>query len=258
MNLKYLAAATAMFVAAPALAQNTTTNVTTVTGPFKQDGSTFIRSEVAAGASATISGTSPISGDGSLLLTGDKTRVRNYYSGAAAIAADTLVDLTADYAVLNQTNQSPAFRVFVTGANAGYTGSSELIWEQAYNLATPGTVDAGDLFWRQIVGLGYDGTTGVRSGSYVFHTLAEWGDILGGTVTGIGTGQGSGAGAAFNAYADNLALTTTSGTRTYNFTAGVTAAVPEPSTWAMMLIGFGAVGGAMRRKRRQALIAQVA
>ena len=26
-------------------------------------------------------------------------------------------------------------------------------------------------------------------------------------------------------------------------------AVPEPSTWAMMIIGFGAVGGAMRRRR---------
>jgi hypothetical protein len=32
------------------------------------------------------------------------------------------------------------------------------------------------------------------------------------------------------------------------------AAVPEPATWAMMLIGFGAVGGAMRSaKRRQKL-----
>ena len=28
-----------------------------------------------------------------------------------------------------------------------------------------------------------------------------------------------------------------------------TAAVPEPATWAMMLIGFGGVGVAMRRKR---------
>ena len=27
-------------------------------------------------------------------------------------------------------------------------------------------------------------------------------------------------------------------------------AVPEPGTWAMMLIGFGAVGFAMRRRRR--------
>lgn len=34
------------------------------------------------------------------------------------------------------------------------------------------------------------------------------------------------------------------GTFTY-----VTAAVPEPSTWAMMLLGFGAVGFAMRRRR---------
>jgi hypothetical protein len=27
------------------------------------------------------------------------------------------------------------------------------------------------------------------------------------------------------------------------------SAVPEPSTWAMMIGGFGIVGGAMRRRR---------
>ena len=31
-----------------------------------------------------------------------------------------------------------------------------------------------------------------------------------------------------------------------------TAAVPEPSTWSMMLIGFGALGVAVRRRRRKA------
>ena len=30
---------------------------------------------------------------------------------------------------------------------------------------------------------------------------------------------------------------------------GVSGAVPEPSTWAMMLIGFGAIGVSMRRRR---------
>jgi len=29
----------------------------------------------------------------------------------------------------------------------------------------------------------------------------------------------------------------------------IPSAVPEPSTWAMMLLGFGAIGFSMRRKR---------
>lgn len=32
---------------------------------------------------------------------------------------------------------------------------------------------------------------------------------------------------------------------------GSPAAVPEPATWAMMIVGFGAVGGVTRRKRRR-------
>jgi len=34
----------------------------------------------------------------------------------------------------------------------------------------------------------------------------------------------------------------------------VAAAVPEPATWGMMLLGFGAIGFAMRRKRRPVLM----
>jgi hypothetical protein len=37
---------------------------------------------------------------------------------------------------------------------------------------------------------------------------------------------------------DNATLTVTS-----------SAAVPEPATWALMLLGFGALGGALRRRR---------
>jgi hypothetical protein len=40
------------------------------------------------------------------------------------------------------------------------------------------------------------------------------------------------------------------------FTAAVTAAVPEPSTWAMMLLGFAGIGFvAYRRKSKPALMA---
>lgn len=34
--------------------------------------------------------------------------------------------------------------------------------------------------------------------------------------------------------------------------------VPEPTTWAMMLIGFGAIGATMRRRRRVTAVAQLA
>ena len=36
-----------------------------------------------------------------------------------------------------------------------------------------------------------------------------------------------------------------------DFLISTGAAVPEPSTWAMMLLGFGAIGFAMRRSRRR-------
>lgn len=40
--------------------------------------------------------------------------------------------------------------------------------------------------------------------------------------------------------------------------AGVGTPLPEPATWAMMLLGFGAAGFAMRRSRRKGLLAQIA
>jgi PEP-CTERM motif len=54
-------------------------------------------------------------------------------------------------------------------------------------------------------------------------------------------------------------VTLPGGTTVYSFVYGrengspsvlqVTAVVPEPATWAMMLVGFGLVGGALRRRR---------
>lgn len=34
------------------------------------------------------------------------------------------------------------------------------------------------------------------------------------------------------------------------YTTGVTAAVPEPGTWALMILGFGGAGAALRARRR--------
>lgn len=43
-----------------------------------------------------------------------------------------------------------------------------------------------------------------------------------------------------------------------SLTPNEVGAVPEPATWAMMLLGFGAIGAAMRRKRTNAVLAQIA
>ena len=41
-----------------------------------------------------------------------------------------------------------------------------------------------------------------------------------------------------------------------DFTFTLNAAVPEPSTWAMMLIGFGGIGYSVRRRRQKIAIVQ--
>lgn len=41
--------------------------------------------------------------------------------------------------------------------------------------------------------------------------------------------------------------------RNYAFRISGAGAVPEPSAWALMILGFGAVGGAMRQRRRTVL-----
>ena len=60
-----------------------------------------------------------------------------------------------------------------------------------------------------------------------------------------------------------LAYGTANGIGTLNeaiddITFSAAAAVPEPSTWAMMLIGFAGIGYSMRRRRRSTAVAQIA
>lgn len=243
---KYLvtAALAATMMASPALA-DTTTTVTTLDG---SQGFTAPAGELAAGSSATIT-------NSGLELTGNRTRVLNgdnYGATTNLGSLSTAVSLTGDYTVANAGTggvQSPAFRVYVQdGAQR-----SELIYEGAYNGQT-GSVTAASLFWQFIAGQG--ATPGSTYG-YTMYTLADWATHYtpNAFITAIGVGQGGGAGASFDATVSDIALNTTAGSTRYNF--GSTAAVPEPATWAMMLIGFAGMGVAMRRKRARTL-AQVA
>ena len=49
----------------------------------------------------------------------------------------------------------------------------------------------------------------------------------------------------------NFVGTTWASSSTANLALDTAAAVPEPGTWAMMLLGFGAMGAAMRSRRKQ-------
>jgi hypothetical protein len=60
-----------------------------------------------------------------------------------------------------------------------------------------------------------------------------------------------------NATAGSIRLTDTQGYSNAVLYRSTTPPVPEPATWAMMLLGFGAIGMAMSR-RRNPVLAQVA
>jgi hypothetical protein len=57
----------------------------------------------------------------------------------------------------------------------------------------------------------------------------------------------------------NNGTTTTAGTSNAQlYATGINSAVPEPATWALMLLGFGGMGVAMRRRRQQTTLLQMA
>lgn len=203
----------------------------------------------AGGGKALISGDAPRSGDGSIELHGDK--VRWTYTASLGsltevvglgfdwqVAPSSVSKLSADY--------SPALRLLI---RSGFT-SKELIWEGAYNGVS--NIDYGT--WYTVdpsTAKFYMGTGNENQGK----TLAEWAadaSMKNYTVRGISVGVGSSVGSNYEAYADNVRFITKTGDTTWNFNLTESAgAVPEPATWAMMIVGFGAAGSMIRSSRRR-------
>lgn len=113
----------------------------------------------------------------------------------------------------------------------------------SFDIATSGPSNNGGL---SFIATGYlnnlvvGTTTGALTNQFV--TFSGFANVDRIVFDGAGVVGGQGGGFEL----DNFVLNST-----------ITAAVPEPSTWAMMLIGFGAIGASMRRRRLTA-IAQMA
>lgn len=71
-----------------------------------------------------------------------------------------------------------------------------------------------------------------------------------------------GVGGTYELHVNNLAFSGSLPVGQLSFTQDINgyiiAAVPEPATWGLMLLGFAGIGFAMRRQRGKAVLAQVA
>ncbi len=154
---------------------------------------------------------------------------------------------------------SNAVTVNALGFWAGGTLTSHrvAIWDIGGTMLTSGTVSAADPL---VANYRYDSVAplSLAAGSYVIG-----GEFFNGnfpvSLTGLNNAASYGwtedryAGAGFT-----MPTSTSAGgygqqgIAMVNFSIAQDAAVPEPATWAMMLIGFGGIGAAMRRRKRVA------
>ena len=203
-----------------------------------------------------------------------------YYAMAAAAAltigsaANAAITVTFDDGNGGLSSGEVSYATFDPGSTGGVTGSGFLIQTGSNsNGADPAVGDQGDPYLSVLGGgnanftfaggltsLGLDyGSADAYNTFVLFLSDGTTANYTGSELINIGTADGDQTAPRTNG---RLTFTTTDGMlitglrlmsgqnslEVDNF--GVVSAVPEPGTWAMMLLGFGAVGFSMRRRRQ--------
>ncbi len=200
------------------------------------------------------------SGNGSAFFQGasgdSKADLEYYFSALVPLTSfqSASYDWYRDSSSTNAANQVPSLRLAVTNG----TQASYLIFEPVYNGVPIAPTDA----W-QTSNISLASTMWVNNGAMnepasaplacpdCYATLGDW--IAANTnwsIYGLSTGIGSGWNGTFRGGVDNIAYNFgTAGSGSFNFE--VAAGVPEPATWAFLIVGFGAIGASMRSARRR-------
>ena len=161
---------------------------------------------------------------------------------------------------------------FSIGAAASFSASAATLFPQTSGVllqtAPPsdisqsfgvGTADGGGYFYTFTTNKAYvanfTDTGNLNANTVVNPFVIETGATPGGTVLGSSVSGGFASGLRLNLAAGtyNLYVANTTRGEALSGTASVAAAVPEPAAWALLILGFGAVGAARRRARGSAL-----
>jgi hypothetical protein len=196
-------------------------------------------------------------------------RILSYCAGAVALLA---IPAAANATTLfDQTNFSatntPESFTFIAGATSttlafgGYQVPSWMNLDDIFLVLTGDTTNLLATSWNftaaascsgawESVAPGAYGTNGLRFGDYCEGQYDTFSQSIG---TTIGNSYTVGFILSNPNVGDVRDAIEPSGLRVTASDA-VVAAVPEPATWAMMLMGFGAIGIAMRFRRRRPLV----
>lgn len=253
-------------------ANGTTTTVTGPGGGANRATATptigsFYQSEVGGNGTVGITKTYTNDGNGAAYFAGSDAGGASKgdlaYNFASAVALSSLTSMSYDFyrdsASTINAGLAPVMRFNIL-KNGSFAGS--LVLENIYQTQANAPVDT----WTTVSASLNSGivwaTNGALGPTFASaaggqKTFQAWIDANSGstlTVTGLTLGFGSGWNGNFSAAIDNVQFGFTGGPSA-DFDFAVASDVPEPSTWAMMIIGIGLTGAAMRRRRSASAIA---